>query len=402
MTSLSQEQPAALKQLRKQWGIITAVWLLVWLFTYCQLQNNWSASNRWLLFSGLALAYGLWVSWRDLEQNRRDKQSPLLPTLGIGNQLSLMRGLAIGLMAGFLFAPWPMRGLGWFIVLLYTIADIADHFDGYLARVTNHVTEFGATLDMEFDGLGMVIVTLLAVSFGQLPAWYLLLGFARYFFVFGLWLREKWGWPIYEMHDSVHRRVFAGFQMGFMSAILWPIMPQPMAYIAGILFALPTSIGFLRDWFVVIGWLQPSHPTYRRVQSWLYQLWGRWLPLLWRLLLPLAMVVLFAQQARILVPPNWVALLTSWHLPWATTLAALISILTLICIGIFILGMMPRIASLLLVFPIGFDIATMGLTWANGAALTAVLLVMILGPGKFALWPVEEYFIMNRMGGHEA
>ncbi|MEM7111452.1 MAG: CDP-alcohol phosphatidyltransferase family protein [Chloroflexota bacterium] len=401
MTTLPQpEQTTTIKQLRRQWGLVGAVWLLVWLLTYWQLQPIWPHSTRWLLLSALALAYSLWVSWRGLPQNRPAADAPLRRTLGIGNHLSLVRGLLISLMAGFLFSPWPMRGLGWFIVLLYTIADIADHFDGYLARITNHTTELGATLDMEFDGLGMVIVTLLAVSFGQLPAWYLLLGFARYFFVFGLWLREKWGWPIHEMHDSVHRRVFAGFQMGFMSAILWPIMPPPMAYLAGVLFALPTSFGFLRDWFVVIGWFKPTHPAYRRVQHFLYQAWGQWLPLLWRLVLPITMLLIYANQSSILAPPNWIELFMSWHLPFTTALAFIISLLAIICTCLLFLGILPRLAAFLLVFPIGFEIATMGLTPITGAALTAVLLILILGPGKFALRPAEEYFIMNRLGGH--
>ncbi|MCZ7668816.1 MAG: hypothetical protein M5U34_17250 [Chloroflexi bacterium] len=52
---------------------------------------------------------------------------------------------------------------------------------------------------MEFDGLGILLVSLLAVWYGQLPGWYLLIGLARYFFVFGLWLRQKRHLPHHAM-----------------------------------------------------------------------------------------------------------------------------------------------------------------------------------------------------------
>lgn len=322
----------------------------------------------------------------------------LLPTLGPGNLLTLVRGLCIGLLAGFLFGPWPQGALAWVIVLLYTITDIADYFDGYLARRANHVTPLGGVLDMEFDGLGTLVVILLAVSFGQLPWWYLALGLARYLFVFGLWLRRRLGRPIQEMALSAHRRVFAGFQMGFLSVVLWPILPRPMAVIAGTLFAAATGLGFVRDWLVVSGAIDPYSAPYRRVQSLLYQTFARILPLAWRVSLVVAMVSTFRAAAPLPIPPAWQELLTSWGVPGPSVLALVIAAIGLLGTPLVGLGILPRLLSIALALPIGFDIAARGLQWDNGLSLVSTIFIQLLGPGPYAVWPAEERYMFRRLG----
>lgn len=158
-----------LTTLRRQWLIVALAWAGVWLAFYAALRPVWPASGRWLALSGLVLGYVLWVLWRNLSANHRPGESELLPALGPGNALTLVRGLCIGLLGGFLFGSWPVGALAWVIVLLYTVTDIADLLDGYLARRANHVTELGGVLDIEYDGLGTLVVILLAISFGQLP-----------------------------------------------------------------------------------------------------------------------------------------------------------------------------------------------------------------------------------------
>ena len=378
--------------------LVATLWLAVWLAFFTLLRPTWPYSGRWLALSGVILAYELWTLWRNLPANHRPGESALLPSLGPGNGLSLVRGLCIGLLAGFLFGPWPLGALAWVIVLLYTITDVADFFDGYVARRADHVTELGSVLDMEFDGLGTMIVILLAVSFGQLPPWYLLLGLARYFFVIGLWLRRRLGRSISDLPPSAHRRVFAGFQMGFLSVVLWPIMPRPMAIVAGALFAAATGLGFLRDWLVVSGALNPDAPGYDRTQSALYRLFGVWLPPLWRLLL----VVTLAAVLRAgwpLPPPAWRELLAGWGVPAAGVVAGLAAAVALVGGALVGLGVLPRLLSVALAVPIGFDIAARGLRWDNGLALVATIFIQLLGPGRFALWPAEERFMFRRLGG---
>ncbi len=387
-----------LGRLRRRWLATAVSWYSILLIGCLLLEPVWPFAGRWALIAGLVMVYGLWVLWLGLPENHREGETAVLPTLGWGNGLTLMRGLAISLVAGFLFSPWPDGGLAWLPMALYTAADVADYADGYLARITNHATKLGARLDMEFDGLGMLVVSLLAVWYGQLPAWYLSLGLARYLFVAGLWLRRRWGSPVYDIPPSVHRRIFAGFQMGFMSAVLWPIIPPAGAAIAGTIFAAATAVSFLRDWFVAVGRIDPAAPAYNRIRRWLYRAAARRLPLLLRLGLAAGLVLIFANLSPPFQPVAWQDLFTRWHLPipavqaafWAVVMAAAGTAVTL--------GVMGRLFSLLLVFPIGFDMIMRGLQWENGMALACVTGLMLLGTGPFSLWQPEERFVTRRAG----
>lgn len=391
----------ALRRLRRQWAGVTAVSLLLWLLLGAWLRQVWPAyAARWLLLSAAALAYSLGVVWRHLSQNRRPHEAQLLPALGWGNGLTLLRGLLVSLLAGFLFSPWPQGALAWLPVLLYTTADIADFLDGYVARITNHATQLGAQLDMEFDGLGMLIVSVLAVWYGQLPGWYLLLGLARYLFVAGIWLRRRRGLPVKALPPSAHRRLFAGFQMGFMSAVLWPILPPAGATIAGTLFALPTALGFGRDWLVVSGRIKPNAPAYQRGQRRVVRAARVWLPLLLRAALPVCVVWMLRTVENWIRPLPWEALLQSWGVPlWlAAALTLLLGGAALVGTLLALAGAAGRLASLALVFPLGFDIASQGVSWANGVALGSAICLMLLGTGPASLWPVEEPYVLEVRG----
>ncbi|MCA9930299.1 MAG: CDP-alcohol phosphatidyltransferase family protein, partial [Anaerolineales bacterium] len=391
MITTSRENQQTLLILRQRWWGITAVWLTTLLLLYGRLRQVWAAhADQWLLLAGFAMVYCLWVVWHGLVENHRSGEQMLLATLGWGNRLTLMRGLVISMVAGFLFSPWPQGALAWLPVLLYTVADVADYLDGYTARVTNHATKLGERLDMEYDGLGMLIVSFLAVWYRQLPWWYLILGLARYLFVLGIWWRQRRGLPIYDLQPSVHRRIFAGFQMGFMSAVLWPILPPDGATIAGTLFAVPTALGFLRDWLVVNGRLDPTHPTYKRTQQWLVTATRRWAPPVLRILLLISMVGMYSTIANWIRPLPWQLLLQSWGVPGAPLLAALLGIVGLIGLLMVSVGAVGRLMSLALVFPIGFDIASQGVNWATGVALGCAICLMLLGTGPGSLWPVDE------------
>ena len=399
MSTIQAKNVMRLATLRRQWWGITAVWSISWFIGWGWLRLEWPQyANRWALISALALVYGLWIVWRNLDANHREDNDEILSTLGWGNWLSLMRGLAIGCVAGFLFSPWPLGPLGWIPVLLYTAADIADYFDGYIARKTNHSTQLGAVLDMEFDGLGMVVVSVLGVWYGQLPWWYLLLGSARYFFLFGMWWRQRFGKPLYELHESVHRRLFAGFQMGFMSAVLWPIIPAEATTIAGTLFAIPTAIGFFRDWLVVSGRLDVNNGRYQQIQKFLVLLFRQWAPPGFRISVILCVGIILSTVNNWLIPAPWHDLLISWGVPFAAGLAGLLGIALWVGSGMLLTGTMGRIFSLVLVFPFGFDIASQGLTWANGIALSGVICLMLLGSGPYSLWQPEEKFVLERLG----
>ena len=391
---LSFHPPAAL---RWRWVGVTAVWLATWLGGYGLLRPLWPDAGRWVFLAMPLLVYGLWVLWRDLPLNYREGETAVLPTLGYGNGLTLARGLALALLSGFLFSPWPTGWLAWLPMLLYTAASIADYLDGYVARVTRHATILGARLDMEFDGLGMLLVTLLALNYGQLPLWYLPLGLARYLFLLGLWWRQRRGLPIHDLPPSVHRRIFAGFQMGFMSAVLWPIVPPLGATIAGTIFAAATAVSFLRDWLVAAGKLDPTSQAYGRWQWQIVWLARRALPLLLRAIL--LGTAVFLIQSHAFPPAPWEALLAQWRLLWPGALAGMALLLLGSGAALIGLGVAGRLLAVLLVFPIAFDFISQGGGLLNSVALACVIMLMLLGTGPLSLWQPEEYFLTRRFGG---
>jgi CDP-diacylglycerol---glycerol-3-phosphate 3-phosphatidyltransferase len=390
----------ALHSLRRRWrgAALTAAAIHILLYLY--LAQVWpEGAGRWAVLAAAALAYNLFLLRRALPENRRAVETALLPGLGWGNWLTLLRGLAVSLLAGFLFSPWPMGGLAWLPVLLYLAAAIADFFDGYLARITNQATKLGAWLDMHFDGQGTLIVIALAVWYGQLPLWYLSVGLARYLFIFGLWRRERQGLTVREMTPSAQRRIIAGFQMGFLTVVLWPILPAEAVTLAGTIFALATLASFGRDWLVVSGQIDPQSARYRRWQRRAATLSAGWLPLAARLILAVALWQIAAHLTALWPPPaDWTAVWQSWRMPGATILTGLFVIFLLLLGLTAVTGAVTRLSAFGLVFPVGSDIVAYGLGWANGLALAALVWLMLFGGGRAALWPLEERFMTRRAG----
>lgn len=390
----------ALSNLRRRWFLLVLIWFFVWLAGYALLREAWSYAGRWLALSGLVLGLLAAQLWRKLPLNRAPNGT-LYDTFGPGNVLSLARALAIGLLAGFLFAPWPQGALAWLIAGLYTAASIADGFDGYLARRSGRVTGLGQWLDLELDGLGILVVSLLGIGYGQLPFWFISVGLVRYLFVAGLWWRDRQGLPVYDLAPSTHRRILAGMMMGMLTVVLWPILPPPMSNIAATMIAVPVLLGFLRDWLVVSGHMRVDDPAYQRVQRFFYALFARWLPLLWRAGLAAGMASILGAAQPWWQPDLWVALLVSWGLPGAAELVTLSAATAVLGTLAAVCGCAARLAAIPLFFPIGFDIATRGLTWANGLALVSALGLALFGSGPYSLWRPEQRFLQPR-GGREA
>lgn len=394
-------EATALAALVREWRWVAALWLVIWLAGYAGLRPVWPQATQWLALSGVTLAAGLAILHRHLPQNRAAAGSPLLPRLGPGNHLTLFRGLCVGLIAGFIFGPWPLGALGWAIALTYTAADIADYLDGFVARRSGYVTQLGGVLDIEFDALGVLVVTALAISFGQLPWWYLSLGLARYLFVFGIWWRQRRGLPVHDLTPSIHRRLIAGLQMGFMSVVLWPVVPAAMTQLAGSVFFAASAASFIRDWLVVSGAIDPASTRYRHAQQTAVRWLTERLPLLWRLAVVAGLGSILAAAQPTFQPATWQALLESWPIPAPGFWAALLAGLTLAGLFAMMFGTAGRVAGIVLYLPLGFDIATRGLLWDNGAALVGVTMIVLFGTGPLSLWRPEER-VIGRPPGSDA
>jgi len=388
----------SLASLRWRWLGLVLLFGLTLVVGYQLLSVTWDQvfARRWAILAAVALVYELGHLWRGLKHNHRPGESTLLPTLGAANVLTMLRGLAFGLLAGFLLSPWPTGGLAWLPALLYTLAIVADYLDGYLARITNHATVLGANLDIEFDALGILIATSLAVNYHQLPWWYLFLAASRYLFLFGIWWRKRRGQPVYDLPPSVHRRIVAGFQMGFSSVMLWPIVYPPGTTLAGVAFAIPFTASFVRDWLVVSGRLDPASPRYLESSRVATLVFTRWLPMLLRVGLVALMISIVIHILGNRLDP---AALLAWPgLPLPSFSSSVIAVMALAATIMLALGVAARLAALGLLVAASANILTGGLFLYNGFLLVSAVALMLLGGGAFSRWCPEDAILSRRAG----
>ena len=93
--------------------------------------------------------------------------------LNLPNLLTWMRILAIPLFVGILYSPpeWlSYSDQNLLAAIIFTGAAVTDWLDGYLARVLNQTSAFGAFLDPVADKLMVAIVLVLLVQSD--PGWY--------------------------------------------------------------------------------------------------------------------------------------------------------------------------------------------------------------------------------------
>ncbi len=366
-------------RLRREWFLLLGAVLAFFAGFFTLLHCLWSPGYalRWL---GLASVFGVWqfiFLWRNLNLNHRAGESELLPTLGWGNCISFLRGIFIAALLGFLFSPWAEGGLAWLPFTFYLCAALSDILDGYLARITNHVTELGAALDMNNDSWGVLIVTGLAFWYGQVPVWYLPVGLARYLFIFGLWLRERSGKENLELPFSFRRRIFAGVQMGVIVSMLAPLFSPPATTIAATLFMLPFLGGFLYDWFLVVGRIDPEKGA-AFFDNLLVSVWMRWLPLALRLGIILSLAYIAISQ-----PLGWL---------WAIAQSLLILLI--------FFGVLGRLSAILVLIFVGLNFSSILPTATILLTLGATLL--FTGTGALSLWSPEGWLIYHRAGEKNA
>ena len=368
-----------LKKLRHKWILWSILGVLQWLVFFSWLQTWWERPYplRWLVISGLALSYLLWIFWHGLPDNHRPGESNLLPTLGLGNLFSILRGFILVLFCGFLFSPWPDSSWkAWLPGLLYSLAVLPDFVDGITARLTNHITKRSKILDISIDSLGVLGVSLLSVQYGQVPWWYLSVGLARYLFLTGIWLRKKKKLPVYDLPFSVRRRGYAALGMGLFLVILYPIFEPPGTYLVAGIFAIYILGGFLWDWLVTIGWLPTkSGEKYLRIEN----LIVKYVPLFLRFLLILwGFAFLLAD------------LLTQSRSPFLWLEAGVV-----LCLILGIAGRVMAIAALVI---LGFYQTAAPLDTFQLRLIVLYTNLLFLGTGKFSLWSVEDHLIFHRVG----
>lgn len=378
---MEEEKVAQLQQQSRRLTLICSLTLLfgALLLRFGALNPDFSA-RRWLMISALTVAALFWFLRRVLHQNHPPGQQELYADLGPANRLTIYRGLAYAWMAGFLLLPRPGGLLDWLPAFLYIGASIADVFDGYLARKSGRVTRLGETLDMEFDGFGVLLGSALAVQYGQLPLIFLLVAFARPLFVWGMLLRTRMGLPNHPMTDSDQRRIMAGLLMIFLSTVLWPIFEPPVTYAVGAVFGGAVTLSFMRDWLVTIGWLRPEQPAYIFWRARLKLMAFTWTPVILRVAVALMVSLLVSSLLA-----SGTALPASLNWPIAVVAAAA-GLTALVGIGARTSAGIVNAAAYL------FFISG-GQAWLGLTLLVLSSLLLILGSGNFTLWVPEERWL---------
>lgn len=394
-TEVDQAAPAGL---RRQWLSLGVAGLALLAAAHRWWGPAAAVPAHWPWLAGSVWLYLWWFTGRNLRLHRPDPGGPVAERLGPGNLLTLARGWLIAALAGCLLAP-PADGLAaWLPMAWYTLADVFDYFDGYLARKSRQQSALGEALDLELDALGVFAAVNLAIGYGRLPAIFLTVGLARYAFAVLIWIRQRAGLRVQPLSPSGLRRPLAGLTMGFISVTLWPIFDRPELALAGWIFFTPFMAGFVRDALVVSDSLDPRSAAYLRWRSRLRKIVLRLMPVILRLAIA---GFALAQAPRYLAgSPELVRGLGSLGLVPAPAVSTFFGGLVVLTGTAMLLGYAARFAAFVMLFPLGLTIAAVGLDPWRAVGLTATLGILIAGSGRYSIWSPSEKLFANRAGEH--
>ena len=343
---------------------------------------------QWLVQAGLIWAFICYQTKRRLPLNRPSPDAPLYKNLGWANRLTLLRAWLIAAVAGFLFQAWPEGpALSWLPGMLYLFAAVLDRVDGFVARRSGQSSLLGNDLDTVSDAIGLAIASLLAFGYGQVHWSYLLFGIAYYLFHAGIMWRDSRGLPVYPLPPALHRRTWAGFQMGFLAVALWPLVRPPITTLGGFAFMLPAILGFLVDWLIVSGRIDRQAEAVNRRFQWLTDFsQGVFQPAL-RLVVVVTLAVSVLQSGLPLLPSNSPS--------WMNN----IMLVGFILAGLMILlGVAGRYFSLIMVSLLGWYYISNPLLPVDYILFCSVVWVLLLGTGRFSLWQEDDHWL-NRYDG---
>lgn len=379
MSTIDRSHFSRLTRLRLRWAGLFLLSLCFAVSGWMVINQWWSSEKayQWLGLTAPMLAYVLIILWQSLKYNHRVGEDELLPDLGIGNLLTVLRGILMAGMAGFLFSARPEGWLAWLPGSLYAIAVLFDFLDGALARITHHATRMGEMLDISLDGIGLLIASILVVQYQQAPVWFILVGLARFLFLTGLWLRRKLKKPVYELKPNHSRRLFAGLEMGLLFVLLWPVFTPPGTMLVASVFSIPFLVGFLMDWFWVSGVRIPVKAVLER----------------WRLI-GKDRVALGLRLFVTILMVGW--LIWTWHdsQPGQYPMRV-IEVMVILMMG---LGVLSRLAAVMGLVTLGFQQNIGGLLPVQMVLVVLDAMILYLGGGNFSLVKAEEYLVTHRVG----
>lgn len=316
--------------------------------------------------------------------------------IGVANMITLSRGVLIALLGGMLIFPEIDTALQIAVAVAYSLAAIADFVDGFVARKLAETSPLGEKLDGDFDALGIAIAPLLGIKLGQLPWLYLLVGVAYYLFLFGIYYRRRKGKPIQALVENQFRRTIAGFQMGFLAVILYPVYGPPETIMAAYIFMTPFLAVFLFDWLCVSGRIHPGNADFQKFVGKTEKVFFHWLPLLFRIVIIL--IVITPAFSKLIRYPEAVAMFSGLGVPGAKWVVVLVGILEVASVFLIFLGIAGRYAAFCLMFIMGAAINYAGLDWMNSAVLFSSIYIEMFDTGRYSLGFSGAAVFTDRLG----
>ena len=166
---------------------------------------------------------------------------------GPANQITALRAVLVSLTLALVGEPHS-NALASAAVALGVLVMVLDGLDGWVARRTSMVSEFGARFDMEVDALLILVLSILAWQYGKAGAWVLLSGLLRYLFVASGWL---WSWLRAALPSSRRGKIICIVQIAGLTAAVSPLVEWP-----GSALIAAASLGALAYSFAVdVVWL---------------------------------------------------------------------------------------------------------------------------------------------------
>lgn len=345
----------------------------------------WASTTPTTGFSWFIVSTFFWLlvitqTSKRLALNRANADTALFTKLGWANRMTITRGWLIAACAGLLVTPTLLENSAavvWTAAAAYSIAAIFDRLDGFVARKTQQSTQLGAELDTVFDALGLMVAPLLALQLGKIHWTYLLVSVAYYLFVIGIKIRKHNQLVVYPLAPSELRRTLAGFQMAYVAVVLWPPFNPEVTVLAGFGFMLPLLAGFLVDWWVVSGRLDPYAPDGSSI---------------------FARLKTFSNTY--LLPVVRFVLLITLMLIWADASVAhrFILFVLVLAAAMMVCGLAGRAGAMLMLMvlawrsPLPLDQAPFAL------CLFISIVILLLGCGRFSLWQADDHWV-NRQDG---
>jgi phosphatidylglycerophosphate synthase len=164
-------------------------------------------------------------------------------TFGPANAVTTLRAIVVALVAALVGEP-RTEEVAALAAGGAVLASVLDGVDGWLARRTGMLSDFGARYDMEVDALLILVLSVLAWQHGQAGWWILLAGLMRYGFVAAGY---AWSWMNVALPPSTRRKTVCVVQIVGLATVVSPVFGPPVSVLLAALVLVTLVYSFAVD-----------------------------------------------------------------------------------------------------------------------------------------------------------